>query len=456
MAKKAPALLGDVAAFVKKQKHGALGWFDSFGPEKIPKEWDPKNAARLDRAGLAFMSLPEGSVLALLETGEGPDAVVLLGSEGDRRTVAGSLEEFLVLWSKGETDISELDDEEAVAGRKLLAKWIASKKLKAPKTKPFDFQAWLDGAPAAKPEPAPVLGRKPTATMKKLGPKAQKLASLLGLRADDPQVLEYVSKLGKKLPQSTSEQNDNDGFDASKKFGVQMSATHAILNDAYPPIQKTARSFVPWVSDAWIDEKFGETILGVPWKAASQAEVEKVLGKPTRMRGSFADDEDATVAEWTYVLDEGACVVLEITFRNRVRVRMCIDAAAELERYSRVEAGVFLGWALVRGLLDEKRLSKHAALLAAMKKKQATGTQLFDALGRGLWDDHLKDDAALRQYAYGYFHNIGKDWITADLKKVFGKRKGPHGHDEPKLDDATWDAVGKATKILDQRFARWI
>jgi hypothetical protein len=455
MPKKAPMLLASVAAFVKKQKHGALGWFDSFGPEKMPKEWDPKNATRLDRAGLAFMSLPEGSVLALLETKQGPDAVVLLGSEGDRRTVAGSLEEFLVLWSKAETEISELDDEEAVAGRKLLAKWIASKKLKTPKTKPFDFQAWLDGAPAAKPEPAPELKRAPTATMKKLGPKAQELASLIGLRADDPKVIDYVAKLGKKLPQSTSDRNDDAGIDASKKFGVQLSATHDVLNDASPPIKKTAQSFVPWVSTAWVDEKFGEAILGVPWNA-SRAEVEKLLGKPMKMRGFLADDEEKTVAVWTYALDEGAHVELEITFRNRVEVLIGVATAADLEKYDRVEAGVFLAWALTRGLLDEERLAKHAALIAAMKKKQATGGELWDVLARGLWDDHLKDDGDLRNYAYGYFHNIGGDWITADLKKVFGKRKGPYGHDEPKLDDPTWDAVGKATKILDQRFSRWI
>jgi hypothetical protein len=136
-------------------------------------------------------------------------------------------------------------------------------------------------------------------------------------------------------------------------------------------------------------------------------------------------------------------------------VRVGIDAGRELEKYHRVTAGVFLAWAAIRGLLDEARFAKHEGLLAAVKQREATGTQLFDALGRGLWDDHLVNDADLRQYAFCYFHNMGA-WITADFKEVFGKRTGPYGHDEPKLDEATWDAVDQAARVLDERFERWL
>ena len=51
---------------------------------------------------------------------------------------------------------------------------------------------------------------------------------------------------------------------------------------------------------------------------------------------------------------------------------------------------------------------------------------------------------------------MDRTWITTDLKKVFGKRPGKHGHDEPKLDDDTWDAVDKAAKSFEQRFGQWI
>ena len=364
-----PALLQDVGAWVKKQEHGSLGWFDVLGTEAIPKEWDEANAARLQKSGFAFLSLPEGSLLALLTTGaKSPPAVVLLGSEGDRRTVANSLEEFLALWSNGETEISELDDEDAADGRGLLAKWLKAKKVKAPKTKDFDFQAWLDGdakAPPAKAAaPAKAIARKPTATLKKLGPKAQKLASIVGVRVDDPAVSTYFTKvLAKKVPQSTSERNDHAGISAPK-VGIELSVTHDILNEAYPPIQKTAKSFIPYVSYVWIDEKFDETILDAPWNAASEAEVITVLGKPMTWRGIVVTDEKKTIPVWTYSLDDSAQIKLEISFEKRVRVTLSVARSRELSKFHRVTTGLFLGWAATHGLLDESRFAAHAALVS--------------------------------------------------------------------------------------------
>lgn len=68
----------------------------------------------------------------------------------------------------------------------------------------------------------------------------------------------------------------------------------------------------------------------------------------------------------------------------------------------------------------------------------------------------MKDDAELRTFTFGWFHNIGKVWITRDLIKVFGKRAGPYGHDEPILDDDTWAAVDEAAPVLNQRLAAWL
>lgn len=456
-----PPLLTQVGTWIKKQKQGSLGWFDVFGGvEAIAKQWDEGNAERLRKSGFVFLSLPDGSMLALLATGtNAPPAVVLLGSEGDRRTVANSLEEFLAVWAKGETEIDELDDEDGEAGRALLGKWLEEHEVKAPKAGDFDFQAWLDGGSAKSAAPVAAtkpLVRKPTAMMKKLGPKAQTVASLVGMRVDAKEVVDYVTKvLGKKLVQSTSERNDDAGVIADKA-GVQMSFTHDVLNVAYPPIHKTAKSFVPYVSAAWLEPKLGETILGVPWNAATAEEVVAILGKPTSMCGDVVTDKKKAVSVWTYALDDGAQTELEITFRKRVEIRISVTAASELEKYDRVTTGLFMAWAAENRLLDDSRFADHAALLAQVKKRKAQGTQLFDALGRGFWDVHLKNDEGLRAFAYLWFHNMGKSWITADLKKVFGKRVGPHDHDEPKLDDDNWAAVDKAAKVFSERFQTWL
>jgi hypothetical protein len=62
----------------------------------------------------------------------------------------------------------------------------------------------------------------------------------------------------------------------------------------------------------------------------------------------------------------------------------------------------------------------------------------------------------LRDFAYGWFHNIDHGYIVFDFIQVFGSRPGPHGHDEPVLDTDDPKAVEKAAKALDTRFAEFI
>ncbi|QSQ26798.1 hypothetical protein JY651_18590 [Pyxidicoccus parkwayensis] len=455
-----PPLLSDVGDWVRTQQHGTLGWFDALAAEAIPKEWSPEKADRLRREAFSFLSLPDGSMLALVNPGAGaPPAVALLGSEGEARTVANSLEEFLTLWSKGETDITDLDDEEAASGRKALAAWLKEKKVKAPKVKDFDFTAWLDGGTptpaAAQAVAAPTF--EPTAVMKQLGPKVQRLASVLGRRADSPEVIAYVTEvLGKKVPQSTNENNDSANVEASKQ-GVEIVFSHNVLNEAFPPIPKTSKTFIPYVTHAWVREKIGETILGVPWKPASEADVTKVLGEPTGRSAAFADEDELTVAYWTRALDTSGHVQLEFEYDDGLSVTVSVKSAGELEPRPDVTTGLFVGYAATRGLLDASRFAAHRELFDAVSKRKARGSELVkQALPRGLWDDHLRDAPGLQTLAYRWFHNMNDLWITADLIKTFGKRKGPFGHDEPKLDEDTWEAVDKAAPLLDKRFAAWL
>lgn len=112
-----PPLLLELGAFVAKQDHGTLGFFDALRIAAIPKAMKETN-------GFSFLELPDGSLLALV-----PSGVMLLDSEGDNRELAASLEEFLLLWAKNECGVDELDDCE----HGTLKKWLTSKKVKAPK-----------------------------------------------------------------------------------------------------------------------------------------------------------------------------------------------------------------------------------------------------------------------------------------------------------------------------------
>jgi len=147
-------LLVTFGAWLREQPHGSIGSFDALETAPIPPEWRPEHAERLAQHGYAFLTLPDGSLLALLRPkAEGPEAVVLLGSEGELRTVAPSLEKLLELLATGATGVGDLDESPA-AGRKALKAWLAAKKVKSKKAPAFDFEEWLSGAPPAAAPPA--------------------------------------------------------------------------------------------------------------------------------------------------------------------------------------------------------------------------------------------------------------------------------------------------------------
>lgn len=147
-----PQRLVDFAAWVKKVPRGALGWFDAIASEPLDVTYtDNEDATKALRKSLGiFLSLPDGSRLALWNHGgvKSPPAVVLLGSEGELRTVAPDLDTFLLAWAKGKSGVDDLDDDdddgEIASMRPALAKWLADAGAKASKAKAPAFKAWFD------------------------------------------------------------------------------------------------------------------------------------------------------------------------------------------------------------------------------------------------------------------------------------------------------------------------
>lgn len=112
-----PPLLEKFGAWLSSQEYGSVGWF-SLHAEAVPVEWDRNRIPRIQRDAFSFLELPNGSLILLVNTGNGsPPAVGLLGSEGETDSIATSLEEFLILLSNAETGISDLDEEEASGAR---------------------------------------------------------------------------------------------------------------------------------------------------------------------------------------------------------------------------------------------------------------------------------------------------------------------------------------------------
>jgi hypothetical protein len=211
-----PPLLGDFARFAGQCEHGSLGWFDSIGGEPMNENVVGDHDATLlvrERVGL-FLSLPDGSQLALWHHEGAPaaaPAVVLVESEGQHRTLAPTLEAFLLAWGQGKTGVSDLDDAEAGESRAALRDWLASRSIGTPKAKGPklpSFSAWLkamlkeaktarDKAAKAKAPKArrmkPALGTPTAESVADLVPRALLMLERL---VTDPELNALLAELG--------------------------------------------------------------------------------------------------------------------------------------------------------------------------------------------------------------------------------------------------------------------
>ncbi len=283
-----------------------------------------------------------------------------------------------------------------------------------------------------------------------LSPLVQQIVSLVGRRADDPAVIDFVTKtLGQKVPATTTDAAGNK-YVLAKKHGLDLLFGHDIKNEKYPLVAKTAKSFVPYLQLVWLKDKFKELPYGIAFGMDS-AEVTKRFGaEPVQIPIGL---------RWERVLDAARDIELDYDGRE---CRIVVDQAGELISSYGAPAtpllGVFVAWAAQRGLLDAARAGAHAALFEEVKAGKRKGRELLDAAWpRGLWDVHLVDKPGLRQFAYRWFHRLGDvGYVITDLIAVFGKREGPTGHDEPSLDDDDAAAVKKATPKLDAIFAPWL
>ncbi len=448
-----PPLLQSFGTWLAKQPHGSVGYFE-LHVENVETEWNPEwtpeFAKRFRREGYSFLGLPDGSSLVLLQTSASvPPAVVLLGSEGETDTVATSLEEFLLLLGTGETGLDDLDDEEAT-GRSRLRTWLAKNKVQAPKAPPFDFDAYLDGVSPAIPS-AEAKSEPTSEVIAGLPPLIHKIASLMGRRADDAELIDFVTnELGKKIPNSKTDMPGLKYVVAPKK-GIELGFDHDIKNVKYPLSRKSKNSYVPYLKIAWLKEKIDSPLpFGLTF-GMSDEEITNVLGPPTGYVGTVRR------ALWERVLDPTRDIEFSLAPGE---ISISPHEARELaspDVVGRPVLGLFVAWALFRDLLEPEPFRDHAALLAAVRKCAEKGSTFLDtALPRGLWDVHLKDEPDLRNFAFGWFHNIGGSYIRDDLVTVFGARKGPYGHDEPVLDDDNWSVVDRATPTLDRRFGQWV
>lgn len=446
-----PPLLKNFGEWLALQEYGAVGWF-SLRTEIVPVEWDADRIPQIEQNAFSFARLPDGSALCLVNRGaEMPSGVGLLGSEGETDSVAASFEEFLLLLSEGNTGVGDLDCNDASA-RDALSKWLAKNHITLPGTasSAFDFDRFLDGSSeyeAAIPQGKP----RSEDDMTALSPFVRQVALMVGRRADDAELVEFITgTLRLRIPNSTTDADATKNL-VAKQHGLEMVFEHDVKNMKYPPERKSKSSYLPYLSLAWLNPRLPDALpFGLKF-GMSADEIAGVMGEPTGHIGSGPFRRPY----WQRVLDSARDIRFQVdpkTFAIEVsQARQLAGPAA-----SRPMVGLLVAWLARRQLLEPPAFDEHGLLLGAVVRRERQGSTLVDAaLRRGLWDSHLKDLPGLRHFTFEWMHNIGGKFIRDDLVSVFGSRKGPYGHDEAALDNDDWPAVDLAAPILDSRFAEW-
>lgn len=257
-----PPLLARFAKWVATQKHGTFGTFElmtSKAPGDLRDAW-------------CFLSLPDGSLLALVSTVT-PQPVVLFDSESDvLKVVAPSLEAFLLKLGAGKTRLNDLDEGDE---REALRAWLVKEKVKAPKPAKFSVKAYQRDA-----APAPVESEG----VKKLAPLPRGLVSLLGMSVTDAKLPAALKKL--KLPTKPLKAG---GALKDKKRGITV---------------RIGRNGV--ISEVHLGENYdGPLAFKLP-SGVNDFTAKKFLGKPT---GELKKKDGGPV--WEKVLDAGRGISFE-------------------------------------------------------------------------------------------------------------------------------------------------
>jgi hypothetical protein len=205
-------------------------------------------------------------------------------------------------------------------------------------------------------------------------------------------------------------------------------------------------SFVPYLEGIHFRQSYKEPLLFGLSFDADVATLERHLGAPAGVR-----EEAPGRPYWLVAIDQGRGLQFTADYYDgSPQMSLTIDEARELNNagHSKPSVGLFVAWAIERGVLDPNRFGAWLPLIAKVKAREIQGSAFYDAaLPRGLWDRHLVNRPGLRDFAFGWFHNIGVGgkYITSELIKVFGKYRHPHDYDEPNLTEDTWANVDRAS-----------
>ena len=108
--------------------------------------------------------------------------------------------------------------------------------------------------------------------------------------------------------------------------------------------------------------------------------------------------------------------------------------------------GMFLAWAIHRGLASEELIEDAAGEIDAVRDRRKTGRELlFTYLDQGIGEDDLNDEG--NAFAESYY---ASNTFLKDYEKLFTNRYPTCYHVED-----TWENFDLVADMIDKRYAKW-
>lgn len=280
------------------------------------------------------------------------------------------------------------------------------------------------------------------------------LLAALGKRIDDPAALALAQALGNKPFKSATP--GNTVHLGSRKLGIEVAATAQIANREYFPPRKQGRTWVTWVSHAFVYPNYrGALPDGFDWSMDDAAlsarfrrrveggleEVRYTLPPPReglRAKATLDEDEDRPLHLLIAVAEESSYA----TVYPDSRPEHCVEDA------------FFAAWCASSGLLREDRLD--ADRLDALRERRVTPLAfLSDVLGGLFWESDVRPEHAAFCHAYAN-RLMEPDDASAlnDVQRTFGDANYWRKAGEAMTLDA-WDDYDKIAPRYAQRLEQW-
>jgi hypothetical protein len=130
------------------------------------------------------------------------------------------------------------------------------------------------------------MGKRTITPAAAITPLLKSLVTLMGRRADDPELVAFITNtLGRnKVPDSATDAS-NAKYVIAKKHGIEMAFGHDIKNERYPLVPKTKRTFVPYLTIAWLRPQFPEPLPFGLAHGMTPDEITQTLGVAPVTRG---------------------------------------------------------------------------------------------------------------------------------------------------------------------------